>query len=273
MSKGNPYFLGYRQAEQERLERQAQELAPDSGWLFDQVAIRDGFRVIELGCGPRGCLQLLSERVGATGMVIGLERNDEEVKHARQFVAANRLANVEVVHGDARATSFPKGEFDLATARLVLVNVPNPEQIVAEMVRLVRPGGVVALHEADFIGHEMCHPAHPASMRLYQLLNAYAEMNGTDRFIGRRVPGMLRKAGLLDVRVNPLVHVYPPHHGRRMVMLDFVENVRDRLLGAGLIGEVELLELMEALKRHLEDPETEVFSTIFVQTWGRTPEQ
>jgi hypothetical protein len=45
VSEPDPYFLGYRQAEQERLERQAHELAHDSGGLFDQVGVREGWRV------------------------------------------------------------------------------------------------------------------------------------------------------------------------------------------------------------------------------------
>jgi hypothetical protein len=57
-----------------------------------------------------------------------------------------------------------------------------------------------------------------------------------------------------------------------MLLLEFVENVRDRVLDANLIGEAELGELMEALKRHLQDPETEVYSAVFVQAWGRRPD-
>ena len=271
MSGQDPYFLGYRQAERQRLEQPAEELARDSKWLFDAIGIREGSRVVEIGCGPHGCLQILSERVGEHGRVIGVERNDQEVQRARQFVSANRLANVDVIHGDARATGLPSGTFDVATERTVLVNVPNPEQIIAEMVRLVRPGGVVALHEADCIGHQMCHPPLPAWKRLTELLDAYAGMNGIDRYIGRRLPGMLRTAGLTDIGRNSTVHAFPPGHARRMLQLQFVENLRDRLLGAGLIGEAGLDELAETLKRHLEDPETEVYSVVFVQTWGCRP--
>lgn len=85
----DPYLLGYRQEEQERL-------------------------------GPRGCLGLLSERVGATGPVVGVERNAEQVERARQFVADGHLTNVEVLNADARATGLAEGTFDLATARLEL---------------------------------------------------------------------------------------------------------------------------------------------------------
>jgi SAM-dependent methyltransferase len=270
MAESDPYLLGYRRAEQERLERQAEELAHESAWLFDQIGVREGWRVAEIGCGPRGCLALLSERVGAAGRVIGVERSEEEVDRARRFVADRSFTNVEVLCVDGRATGLPSGTFDLVTSRLVLVNVPKPEQILGEMVRLARPGGMVALHEADSTTQRI-DPPHPAQDRLLDLISRYRRMNGMDASLGLRVPRMLREAGLTDVCVNPIVHAYPPGHGRRMLLLDFVGNVRSRALENGLIGERELDELVAALRAHLEDPGTLVVSGLFLQAWGRKP--
>jgi len=272
MTQSDPYLLGYRQVEQDRLERQALELAQESAFLFDQIGIREGWQVVEIGCGPQGCLALLSERVGPTGRVVGAERSDEQTERARRFVAENHLANVQVLHIDARATGLSEGAFDLATARLVLVNVPQPQQILAEMVRIVRPGGIVALHEPDSTT-QRCEPPHPAQTRLLRILDAYAELNGIDRSVGLKVPRMLRECGLADVHVNPLVHVYPPNHGRRMLVLEFVENARSRILESGLAEAEELDEMTAALRRHLEDPGTLVVSSLFLQTWGRVPDR
>jgi SAM-dependent methyltransferase len=270
MNESDPYLLGYQQSEQERLERQALELAHESSWLFDQIGIRQGARVVEIGCGPRGCLDLLSERVGANGKVIGVERSAEHVARARKFVTDNLMTNIEVLCVDARETGLHEASFDLATARLVLVNVPQPEMIVKEMVRLVRPGGVVALHEPDSTTQRY-DPPLPAQNRLLQHLNTYAELNDIDRTIGLKIPRMLREAGLVDVRVNPFVHIYPPGHGRRMLLLEFVDNARSRILEKSLIGKSELDDLTAALKNHLEDPDTLVLSSVFIQAWGRIP--
>ena len=270
MSQADAYFLGYRQAEQDRLERQAQELATDSDWLFDHLGMQAGWRVIEVGCGPQGCLGLLAARVGATGRVVGVERSVEQVQRARRFLADCHLTNVDVLHADGRQTGLAAQSFDLATARLVLVNVAQPQDLVREMVRLVRPGGVVALHEADSTT-QRCDPPHPAQTRLLELLNTSAAMDGIDRAIGSKVPRMMREAGLVDIRVQPWVHAYPVGHGRRMLLLDFVENARVRLLDQQLIDEADLTELTDLLRRHLEDPGTLVLSSVFVQAWGRTP--
>ena len=272
MSTPDPYLLGYRQAEQERLEEQSHQLADESDWLFEQIGIREGWRVVEIGCGPRGCLGLLSKRVGASGRVVGVERSTDQVQRARQFLSDSQLMNVEVLDADARATALPDKTFDLATARLVLVNVPRPEEIVAEMIRLLKPGGVIALHEPDSTT-QRCDPPLAAQTRLLQVLNAYAETNGIDRSIGLRTPRMLRDLGLTDVRVNPLVHVYPLGHPRRMLLIDFVENARSRILEKGLIAQAELDGLMAALRQHLMDPATLVISSLFLQTWGRMPDR
>ena len=80
---------------------------------------------------------------------------------------------------------------------------------------------------------------------------------------------MLRSAGIDDVRVNPVIHVYPHGHGRRTIFWDFVRNIRDRLHGSGLITEREVEGLLDDLRRDLDDPGRLVVSHLFFQVWGQ----
>jgi ubiquinone/menaquinone biosynthesis C-methylase UbiE len=157
MTEGKQYVLGYREGELERLQRQRVQLARDSNWLFDQLRSLDGARVLEIGCGPHGCLDQLSRRVGPAGSVVGVERNPETVAMTKKMVASEGLANVEVLERDGRSTGLPPSSFDLVMSRLVLVNIPHPEEDVAEAVALAKPGGWVACHEADWVCH-LCDP-------------------------------------------------------------------------------------------------------------------
>jgi trans-aconitate methyltransferase len=79
MTESEQYVLGYRRAEQERLQRQAQQLAHESNSLFDRIGVAAGARVVEIGCGPEGCLELLAKRVGPSGTVVGVERSQDAV--------------------------------------------------------------------------------------------------------------------------------------------------------------------------------------------------
>lgn len=270
MTERDQYFLGYRRAEQERLQQQAEQLAHEAVWLFDQIGLPGGARVVEIGCGPRGCLDLLSERVGPSGRVVGVERSEDAVALARTFVAERGLRNVEVIHGDARSAGLPQGSFDLATARLVLVNVPSPGQIVSEAVALVRPGGSVAFHEVDWVA-VICDPPLPAWTALLELFVTYTQKNGIDLFIGRKLPRLLRDAGLVQVHTHAIVHVHPPGDPRRGILLDFAENLKERILSQKLIAEEAFTDLKETLRRHIEDPETLVVVGPYFQVWGCKP--
>src|SRR5262245_2990858 len=132
MTESDAYLLGRSQAEEERLRKQVQELAGEARWLLDQLHIRKGARAIDVGCGPQGVLDLLSERVGPRGSVVGLERSDDFVASVRTFVADRRLTNVEIVQGDAKATQLPRESFDVVFTRLVLCNVSEPQDVVTE---------------------------------------------------------------------------------------------------------------------------------------------
>ena len=67
------YAMGSSGGESGRLRRQSDELAPESSALLDRVALRPGDSAIDLGCGPRGVLELLSERTSPGGRVVGLD--------------------------------------------------------------------------------------------------------------------------------------------------------------------------------------------------------
>lgn len=268
MPELDPYLLGYRKAEQERLQRQAHQFSHESSWLFDQIGVTSGSDVVEIGCGPSGCLRILSDLVGPSGRVVGVERSDDAVALARTLISEHGLMNVDVLEADARCTGLPRDSFDFATTRLVLVNVPQPEEIVAEAVALVRPGGWVAFHEADYVSH-LCDPSIEAWTSIVNLLVEYSEKNGIDPFVGRRLPALLRNTGLIDIQINPIVYVYPPGHVNRTILLDFANNLSERLVAQKLIGESQLSEAKEALERHLADPSTLVVSHLFFQVWGR----
>ena len=271
-SQPDEYLLGHSANEEERLRRQPHELAPDSRQLLEQLNIRPGDRAIDIGCGPHGILDLLSERVGPNGKVVGLERSESTVELARRFIAEHNLLNVEVVQADAKATGLPRASFDLVHARLVLVNVPEPQRVVEEMIALARPGGVVASHEADW-GAFLCDPPSPAWDRLRQVFEAYSRNNGIDLFVGRKTHQMFRAAGLTNIHSNPVIHSYPRGHNRRNILCDFLENVKDRILAESLMTESEFREGLLELKRHLDNPDTLVISHLFVQVWGRKPEE
>jgi SAM-dependent methyltransferase len=264
------YSLGSSEGESARLQRQAEELAPDSSALLDRVGLRPGQSAIDIGCGPRGIIDLLAARVSPGGRVVGLDADPAHTAMAAQFAAAFGFGDVEVVTADARQTGLPSASFDLVHARTLLINVPEPAEVVAEMVRLVRPGGWVAAMDSDS-EYAMCYPPHPAFTRICGIFPVVFGRNGADHMIGRRVPELFREAGLTEVGVEARVQMYPPDHSRRTIRLDLVRSMRAQILALGLADEAELDELDAAARSHLTDPHTIALSGLLFLVWGRKP--
>ena len=267
------YALGADTDETARLRRQSEELQPEARALLarlGELGLRPGQTALDLGCGPRGILDLLAEAVGPGGRVVGLDADPAHVTAARQFAFSQGLANVEVLAGDARHTGLPAESFDLVHTRTLLVTIPEPAEVVAEMARLARPGGLVASQEAD-AEFSICYPPLPEWDRLLALFRASFPRAGADLRLGRQLPELFREAGLTDVGATVYAGSYPAGHSRRTVIPDLVRSLHPVIIGLGLAGERELADVDAAVRAHLADPRTLVMPHLLVTAWGRKP--
>jgi ubiquinone/menaquinone biosynthesis C-methylase UbiE len=120
-----------------------------TGAIFlDWLAPGTGWRWVDIGCGNGAFTELLIERC-APAEVQGIDPSEAQIGFARTRPGA-RMAQFR--QGDAMAPPFPDKSFDAAVMTLVLFFVPEPAQGVAEMVRMVRPGGLVAAYVWDMLG-------------------------------------------------------------------------------------------------------------------------
>ena len=264
------YILGSSDAERERLIRQSAAHELEAIWLLDQIGVQPGWRAVDVGCGPLGILNLLSDRVGPMGTVVGLDNEPRMLEMGRGFLAELGLQNVQLIQGEAASSGLPRMSFDFAHARLVLINVSNPEEVLREMTALVRPGGVVAVQDVDWISWT-CEPSHPAWDRLISILTAVRRAHGLDVFVGRRVPGMLRRLGLVDVHMKAFAPIWRPgdlHHNLPIV---FAGIHKEQIIEGRLCTEAELADLTHALSDHLSHPDTFVVYSLLFQTWGIKP--
>jgi SAM-dependent methyltransferase len=120
-----------------------------AGEIFlDWLAPASGLRWIDVGCGNGAFTELLVERC-APATVHGIDPSEGQLAFARTRPAA-RVAQFR--QGDAMAQPFPDDTFDVAVMALVIFFVPDPAKGVAEMVRVVCPGGTVAAYAWDMLG-------------------------------------------------------------------------------------------------------------------------
>jgi ubiquinone/menaquinone biosynthesis C-methylase UbiE len=116
--------------------------------FLDWLAPPSGLRWIDVGCGNGAFTQLLVERC-APAEVQGIDPSEGQLAFARSR-STSRVTEFRL--GDALALPFPADRFDAAATALVIIFVPDPAKGIAEMVRVVRPGGMVATYMWDMLG-------------------------------------------------------------------------------------------------------------------------
>jgi ubiquinone/menaquinone biosynthesis C-methylase UbiE len=135
-----------------------------AGEIFlDWLVPPPGLRWIDIGCGSGVFTELLVERC-APAEVQGVDPSEAQLSFARTRPAA-RVAKFG--QGDATTLPFASGRFDAAVMALVIFFVPDPAKGVAEMVRVVRPGGMVAAYVWDMLGGG--YPLDPIHVELRAL--------------------------------------------------------------------------------------------------------
>ena len=107
-----------------------------------------GWRWVDVGCGNGAFTEMLVERCAPLA-VAGIDPSAEQVAYARQRLASG---SVRFDVGDAMALPYADAVFDAAVMALVIFFVPDPAKSVAEMVRVVRPGGSVSTYAWDILG-------------------------------------------------------------------------------------------------------------------------
>lgn len=267
VSGSGRYLLGDSPAEIRHLVEQATVYAPEANELFDLIGVEPGIAAIDIGCGVMGVLHLLAERIGTSGRVVGLDR-EPRILEAGRGLAETRALAVEFIEADATASGLPEESFDLVHARTVLLNVSNPREILAEMIRIARPGGIVAIQEPDASAWT-CDPPHPGfDILRIEIINAYRR-TGKDFNIGRRAARMLRDMGLEDVRVRATARITQVGDFYQTFVLTIAGLVREVMIADGNISNDEVESYSTALHTHLNMPGTLTCQPLIWQAWGR----
>ncbi|RCK71387.1 methyltransferase domain-containing protein [Desertihabitans brevis] len=168
-----------------------------AAYLLDRL--RPGLSLLDVGAGPGTLTADLAERV-APGPVTALEATPAALEVTRAGLAGRGVA-AELVVGDVHALDLPDDTFDVVHAHQVLQHVADPVRALAEMARVARPGGVVAVRDSDYAAFTWWPrlPELDAWMALYQRV---ARANGGEPDAGRRLHAWAREAGLTRLQVG-----------------------------------------------------------------------
>jgi ubiquinone/menaquinone biosynthesis C-methylase UbiE len=263
------YPVETRAEEIGRLRMQADAMAFDAGIMLDRIGVGTGWRCLDLACGTGGIADQLADRVGTEGRVVGLDADAEILEVAKRDANARGHTAIDWVHGDAYRAPLDGDAFDLVHMRFILSTAGQVDVLLAEALRLVCPGGVVAAQEPD-IEPLHCYPSHPAWDRLKAALTAAFE-RGSDIRLARSLYRQFKGLGLTDVRYRPFLVGFTSADPMADYLPQTILSIRSHLTAHGILSAGEVDDLVAALRGHMADPDTISTSYLVAQVWGRKP--
>ena len=174
--------------------------------------LRPGMSLLDIGCGP-GTLTIDLARRVAPGRVLGIDASGEVLEGARERVAEAGV-DVELAVGDVYHLDLPDDSFDVVHAHQVLQHLTDPVAALREMRRVARPGGIVAVRDADF-GAFTWHPEPPGMEEWLHLYRDVTTANRAECHAGRHLLSWALAAGFTDVTPGADVWCFATSEERR----------------------------------------------------------
>ena len=179
---------------------EANKLPGVTAWktaILDGLHLQPGAQVLDLGCGVGTDAFEIADRVGRSGKVTGVDISASLIAEAVRRAAVRNLP-VTLEIGDSQALRFVDHTFDAVRSERMLMHVPNPEQALSEMVRVLRPGGHMAVHDMDW-ETQFCDSPYKDITRKITLSFCDGIKNG---WIGRCLPRLFREIGMTGISVS-----------------------------------------------------------------------
>ena len=185
------------------LEAQAKAIWPQESELIRRYGLPPDVRILDAGCGTGEGASRLAE-LFPKSRVLGVDILDPhlELARARTRGLADRLT---FEHRSVYELGLPDATFDLVTCRHVIHSIPFPDRVLAELMRVTKPGGRLHLIPEDYgMLHFQKGPVDPDEF-WHEAPAKFGAATGTDLFIGRHTFGVLAGLGIEDITIDYVI--------------------------------------------------------------------
>jgi ubiquinone/menaquinone biosynthesis C-methylase UbiE len=234
-----------------------------------------GMRVLDAGCGPGSITIGLADAIGESGHAVGVDCDSEVIQAAKALAGERSCMNVGFETADVYALPFADSAFDAVFCHALLQHLAEPGEGLRELRRVLRPGGVIGVADADHDGSIMWPEEPLISQSAAILRELRARRGGGDPRIGKRLRALLHEAGFERVVATVSANADGDPESTRRTAVFWSQYLRSpelrmQLSEAGLATEAELDAMAEAWLRWGQS-EGAFWASFWCQAIGRAP--
>lgn len=236
-------------------------LDPHTEAVLSGLAVGSGWSCLDLGAGLGTISRWLADRVAPAGRVVAVDRDPRHIE-------VEPVKGLSVRHGDVTEIDLGDQQFDLVHARLLLMHLPQREEVLRRCVAALRPGGVLVISDWDVrnLADILVSPPGPvaaAFLHMQEAMIAAGAANGVSAGWAHRIPRAMVEAGLLGVRAEVFNRLW---RGGEAGCLLFASNSRQ--LEPVLATRGVTMGQLETIRAAMSDPATLAWSYPMVTAVG-----
>jgi SAM-dependent methyltransferase len=209
---------------------------PGTRRIIAELGAKPAWRCLEIGAGGGNVAAWLSDHVGPNGHVLA---TDIDTRHLQRL---NCRPNLTIRRHDIARDELPGGAFDLIHTRLVLIHLPERQQIMRRLIDILKPGGWLLLEEFDSVSLRSDPNANPAEGELLTLKAMHHLMSerGVELRCGRLLDSRLRQLGLQNVGSEGRIFMWRGGSpGAELVHANILQ-LRNEMLASARVSESEI---------------------------------
>jgi 2-polyprenyl-3-methyl-5-hydroxy-6-metoxy-1,4-benzoquinol methylase len=229
---------------------------------FLDHGLREGWCCLEVGAGGGSIAAWLSRRVGAKGWVVATDIDT-------RFIESLQLPNLQVLRHDVTRDPLPARAFDLVHTRMVLIHLPDRDEVLKRLTAALKPGGWLVAEEFDGLSLPADPEVSPGEvvLKTNQAMRRLSEDCHVNQRYGRLLVGRFRALGLTETGAEGRIFMVQARSASARLLRASYELRRSSMIAAGYVTE---REFDNDLAR-MDDPQFMIPSPILWSAWGRLP--